>query len=167
MDARGCSYIDFISHMSPRGNWTLRHPGSAIHIPRHILVEAMPVDTRRLVSKIIIYVNYKAITLVQVDLGAGPVSVDANDRPSEAVWSSIHPSYMPVMVDIFRKGHRNYIHNRQEEQQIYHHAGKLNAGQYLGDGMFNEGNGQTTKRVCRVCVQRINSDIVGEKKPKR
>lgn len=98
-------------------------------------------DTGGLVPEIIIYVNYKAITLVQVDLRAGPVSVDANDRPREAVWSSIHPGYMPVMVDIFRKGHRNYIHDRQEEQQIRKHARKLNAGQYLGDSMFNKGNG--------------------------
>lgn len=73
---------------------------SAVHMGRSILVEAVKMQARTLISKLIEYVNYHTVPNAGRNLWQRPLSVDTYRRTMEGtVWVGYNPGDVEIIRD--------------------------------------------------------------------
>ena len=84
-----------------------------------ILVESMPMKASRLVAKIVVDVDNKVVSEINVYLRAWPLTINPNDRPWE---SSIGVPGDPVNAPVIGHGlcHCKLARGQQKESQRKH-----------------------------------------------
>lgn len=74
----------------------------------------MPMYSRCLISETIIDIYDYGVAAMDINSGTRELIVDANDRPLKSIWASIHPMYMPIIVDSF--GQTSSAQDRQDKK---------------------------------------------------
>lgn len=102
--APGITHIKVILHVRAWGNWALGDSNRTIHNTGALLAHAVPMDSRGLISKAVVDIDDQLVAHVHVNLRAGPLAIDTDDRALKSIGGSINPTDVPVQVDIFRCG---------------------------------------------------------------
>lgn len=78
----------------------MRHTHRTIHVRRAVLVNAVKMQRRRLVTKLVVEVDDDTIADIGLNARNGPLVIDANDGTRErCVWIGSDPSDVEVVVD--------------------------------------------------------------------
>ena len=75
------------------------HLASTVHVRTSLLMDSMPMDSSRLISKHVIHMHNNSIAHGCSKFGARPYPIDRNDGPLEAVGGGINPSDVPCLLD--------------------------------------------------------------------
>lgn len=93
------SYIEVIDNAITMWYLALRHARRTIHMRCAILIQAMPMDAGRLVTKLVADCDNQTFAFGNVKCGNWPFSVDAHHRPiKSAVWVAVDPCDVELEV---------------------------------------------------------------------
>lgn len=67
-------------------------------------MEAMPVNSRRLISQAIVYIDNEPIAQVGIDNGTGPLVVDPDHGTAKAIGRYPDPGDVPIEMNILGRG---------------------------------------------------------------
>ena len=99
------------------------HRAGTIHDTGVILMETVPVNTRRLVTQSIVYVHNNPVTKFDIHLRAGPLVVDTNDGPMISIRRGIDPGNVPFEMDVLGSDQLGSKASQKQEIHLAHDGG--------------------------------------------